>query len=374
MAYAALLCVEGKQVGDRPIEEMSPFGNIVAYAEDDGATVYFYLFFKDAEKSSPEQFKACWVRNRKSPPHDIDRGPMIDGQAPLMPRRFCRHAEPQPPLRQDALRIVWLEEADAAALLEGPDILAAIPAWSGAGGFNGYARDCVGESPFAWELGPENVIRDRVKNAAQFWQLWEQPDFWQKWRDERIAAAESAFGRHSKYYAIDGGEFPPHAMLRFDQQETVVLLTIGVSLFCVPKVEQYFEDPSPYRRIELAACLDRRCPESELAGFGQYISAQARYPWTQFVPLGSGHSMPCDSTPKAFGGARFDHIVLTHSLDGTPKIQFPQFRGDPTNVLWILPISEPERDLAVEKGTDVLLQNLTEAGVDYVIHNRQPVV
>src|SRR5436309_9496379 len=101
------------------IEEMSPFGNIVAYAQDDGRTVYFYLFFRDADEGSQEQFRTCWVRNRERAPSEFNREAMIQGHPPLMPARFCRSPAAGSPLDGNALKIVWFEEADAAALLEG---------------------------------------------------------------------------------------------------------------------------------------------------------------------------------------------------------------------------------------------------------------
>ncbi len=358
------------------IEQSSPFGNIVAVAEDDGRVVYFYLHYverSDDDESGPPM-KACWVRNRLPAPAEVDREAMEQDRAPLLPASYCKSRSAGPPLDREALSVVWFEEADAAALLEGDDLLAVIPAWGGEGGFYGYARDCVGESPYAWALSADNEMHERVRRAQQFWSLWEDDNFWGRWRDERIAAIEAVLGPHAKYYAIDDDRFPPKAMLRFDLPDRFVLITVGVSLMCLPNVERYFDDPSPYRRIELAAALDLRCTAAELDRFGGYLSAQAKYPWSQFTPLGSGHTMPCDSTPTSCGGKRFPAALLAHSLPGLKRLDLPDFRGDPTNVLWFYPITDAERSLAMEKGTERLLELLFVAGSDGVIRARKSIV
>jgi hypothetical protein len=354
------------------LEEPSPFGNIIAVVEDDDRVIYFYLHFLDTPEDDPQRMKVCWVRNRQKAPARLDQAVMERGEPPLMPAAHCVHPGAGQPLDAEALHIVWFEECDAGALLEQENILAIIPSWSGLEDFSGYARDCVGEGPFAWELSPENVLLERIRAAHEFWRLWDDEDFWSRWRDERIDAIERVLGPHTKYYAIDGDEFPPRAMLRFDLPDRYVLVTVGVSLFSQPGVERYFENPSPYRRIELAAVVDRGCPDVELARFEQYISAQARYPWSQFAPLGIGHTMPCDSTPQSCGGDRFDYVAFTNSLPGTPAIELPAFRGDPVNVLWLFPITNAERGFAENNTTVELIQRLQQAGNSILIRNRHP--
>lgn len=355
------------------LEEASPYGNIYAVVGDDDRVVYFYLHFRDLrEDDGNMSVRACWVRNRLAATQEVDVEAMEHGRAPLLPAEFCMSAGTGPPLDAAALRVVWFEECDAAALLEGNEILAVIPAWSGQGGFHGYARDCRGQGPYAWELGPARAMRERVEKAAAFWKLWDDPDYWQRWRDKRIAALESVLGRHAKYYAIDGDEFPPRAMLRFDLPNCYVLVTVGVSLFCQPSVEQYFDDPSPYRRIELAAAVASECSEGELNRLGSYISGQSRYPWMNFAALGHGHTMPCDSTPPSCGGKQFPAVLLATELAAAPKLVLPTFRGDPVNLLWLFPIAAGERDWAIENSTTGLMERLAAAGHDYVIRDRSP--
>ncbi len=355
------------------IEQASPFGNIVAVAEDDGRVVYFYLHYTQRDDDTRPPMKACWVRNRLPAPAKFDPAAMRDGLPPLLSAAHCKSRSAGPPLKADSLSVVWLEECDAAALIEGAEILAVIPSWGGEGDFCGYARDCLGEGEQAWELGADNIMHERVRRAQEFWSLWDDEDFWSRWRDERIAAIEAVLGPHTKYYAIDGGEFPPKAMLRFDLPDRFVLITVGLSLFCLPNVERHYEDPSPYRRIELAAALDRQCSAEELNRFASYISGQSKFPWSRFTWLGSGHTMPCDSTPQSCGGHKFPTTLLAAHLAGLKPIVLPPFRGDPTNVLWFYPITEAERKLAMDEGTTRMLERLRMTGCDGVIRPRKTV-
>ena len=69
------------------VEDVSPFGNIVAAVEDDERVVYFYLHYTertDDDESGPST-KACWVRNRLPAPAKLDRAAMKEGRAPLLP-------------------------------------------------------------------------------------------------------------------------------------------------------------------------------------------------------------------------------------------------------------------------------------------------
>src|SRR6185436_1514465 len=263
------------------LEQRSPLGNVSAVVEDDGRVVYLYLQYeKPPGDTAP--IRACWIRNRVAAPADVNPEEMKRGMPPLMPARYCRIPAASPPLDPRLLRFVWLEEGNGVALLEENELLAVVPPWSGMGGFDGYARDCREESPFAWPLPEGDVLKERVRRADEFWQLWDG-EFWPPWRDAMIDRLESILGPHSKYYAIDGGDWPPRAMLRFDLANCFVLATVGMSLLPMPAVEMSAGDPSPLRRIELAAAFDVNIPEGEVSQFASYLSAQVRLPWNHWT-------------------------------------------------------------------------------------------
>jgi hypothetical protein len=352
------------------LDDTSPLGNVAATVEDNGRVVYFYLHF--LENGEPQgDMRACWVRNRVPGTARLEVDDMDQGQAPLMPASDCAHPQGAAPLKADALRIVWFEEGNGAALLEGDSILAIIPPWSGEGGFWGFARDCTSaENPLAWPLTAENALHDRVRRAEEYWRMWDVEDFWRKFASALIEPLEARLGEHSHYYGIDRNEWPPKALLRFDLPEHYILITVGVSLLPQPAVERYVEDPAPHRRIELAAAIDRQCPEKEVMRMGSYLSGQSRYPWTCWNWLGDGHTMPCDSFPKTCGGDEFPAALLCAQPPGAPQFEWPAFRGDPINLLWFLPITRRERDWAEEHSSSELLEKLRAAGNDVVIRSR----
>jgi hypothetical protein len=266
--------------------------------------------------------------------------------------------------------VVWFEEGNGAALLDGDGILAIIPSWSGMGGFDGYSRQCVGEGPTAWALPEDPTIHERVRSAQEYWQLWDDESFWESYRDRLLAPLEALLGAHCKYYAIDGGNWPPRALVRFDLPQSYVLVTIGMSLLPMPRVEMEADDPSPYRRTELGAVIDRRVPEAEVSRFGSYLSRQAGYPWQSWSWLGHGHTVPCNSTPPTCGGTKLPFALLSAQMAGAPQVEWPDFRGDHINLLWVTPISAKERELATQKGSDALRAQFARAGRTTLISPR----
>ena len=105
-------------------ERVSPLGNVPAVVEDDGRVVL-------------------------ATPKTLDRSDLQRGLAPQMTAPYCRHSGPYVTLDVAGLRVVWFEEGHGAALLDEEGMFAIIPPWSGMGGFDGYARDCIGEGPVA---------------------------------------------------------------------------------------------------------------------------------------------------------------------------------------------------------------------------------
>ena len=79
----------------------------------------------------------------------------------------------------------------------------------GVDGFDGYARDCVGEGPVAWELTADNVLRNRFADADAYWAWWDENP-WPEFQGAQIAALEKTLGGHTNYYNIAfGGHSPP---------------------------------------------------------------------------------------------------------------------------------------------------------------------
>ena len=356
------------------LESQCPNGNVNALVEVDGDAVYFYLHFPEAHDEQ-ESVKACWVRNLKAGPERFSKESMTRGEAPLLPKPHCSHPRGGAPPKAKDLEIVWFEEGNGAALLERGDILAVIPPWSGIDGFAGYARDCTSENTLCWPLPDTDVLRARIENARAYWSLWDDEEFWPNYRDRLVKAYEAACrASNPRYFAIDGGNWPPKAMVLFSLPEQWVLMTLGVSLRPQPNVEMAAEDAGPLRRIELATALDRACPEKEVLAFGSYISGQSGYPWSAYTWLGDGHTMPCDAVPPSLGGKRFPAVLFAKDIPDVPQPHIPSFRGDPINLLWMLPITGKERAWAAENSSAKLRKKLARANLNGVHKKRESVV
>jgi len=355
------------------IVETSPNGNIEAFVEQDERVAVFYL--RGAENLE-FGVRSCWVRNLLPAPEQLDVSGMHDGKAPMLPSEHCQHKMGAPALNKKDLRIVWFEEGDAAALLENDDILAVIPSWSGFKGFEGYARDCIGESTLCWELGTAeaNAMHKRVTDSITYWQSWESDDDnpWTQLQEQFIDAYK-AIGNHSNYYAIDGGEWPPRAMLRIPNSAGTVFVTLGMSIRPQPKVEMQVEKPEENRRIELGICLSNDFSQEEVMRMASYISGQASLPWSEWSWLGEGHTIPCDSAPSSKFGIKFSAILLTATPPGCPTLRLPAYCEDKIKLLWMIPITDAERNIAMESNSDNLAKMLWESGVSWRHQNRKEI-
>ena len=50
--------------------------------------------------------------------------------------------------------------------------------------------------------------------------------------------------------------------------------------------------------------------------------------------------------------------LLQYAHSGTRRIALEQFLGDAVNVLWFVPISEEERQVAIDQGSEQLVSRL----------------
>ena len=354
-------------------ESISPNGNIVAVVGATPQCVHFYLSGKPETNFG---MRAVWVRNLRPAPAEFDKERVQRGEQPMMPAAMCAHPDGAAALDARNLRIVWFEEGDAAALLEGQDVLAAIPAASGREGFHGYARDCTARTPIAWPLKDATAIYRRIAQAEDFWGSWEPGHaHWPTIQDVFLREYERVFGKHKKYWGIDGGEWPPKAIASFETDAEVVLLTLGVSIRPMPKVEMTFEDPGPHRRMELGVAIERSLVTDEtLRNLASYISAQSNLPWHSYTWLGHGHTVQCEPCPVGGGNEKFAGMLLTKDPPGAPKIAMPAYRGDPVNLLWMTPITAAEWTVAQEQSSGEILKRLGEQNSIWPHRKRTSVV
>ncbi|USG66884.1 suppressor of fused domain protein [Brevibacillus ruminantium] len=353
------------------LEEFSPVCPIQAIVEEYEDCVYFYLWDHPGEEHA--SIRSCWVRNYGIAPETLDLDAMGSGLAPMLPREFCAHPDGAEKLDPEELSVVWFEECDAAALLYKGEILSVIPGWAGASAdghsYPAYARDCISESSLCFPLGtPEsNALFQRVWSAQRFWQSWEDGDAWTARQQTSLDAVTNALGPIQNYYAIDGGHWPPKALVKIEKGDVTYVLTLGVSLLPQPKVEQYTETPEQLRRFELAFACETSWLAKNEKPMLQYISSQTSLPWSYLTFLARGHTIPCQEISQIC--ERFTAVLLAQPVEA-PTVSFPTTDGDPINLLWLVPLTDAERELAMELGSEQLVERA--AGKETLIFNGEP--
>lgn len=335
------------------LEDVSPNGNVVARVEQDERCAYLYLA---GEADGPFGLRSCWVRNLAQAPEKLDADAMKGGEAPMLPAPACAHPGGAKPLAADDLRIVWFEEGDAAALYEGEEVLAIIPGWSGLKGFEGYARDCRAKTPLCWPLPSDSPLLPRLERAARFWTEWRGGAPWQAFQQAGVAAVEAALGKSLNCYSIDGGEWPPKALVRVPREGATVLASVGVSIRPQPKVD--LAEGAPPRRIELAMAVESGYFDRAPKAFLGWLAGLSELPWAAFRWLGPGSVVPCEPLPMTPTGVRFEAALLAQAPRGAPAIAFPAYRGDEVRLLWVVPITAQEREWAEKDAGAALLEKL----------------
>lgn len=103
-----------------------------------------------------------------------------------------------------------------------------------------------------------------------------------------------------------------------------------------------------YRRIELAICL-KTAPDQDPEAFNHTVDSVARQisglaalPWNHFTWLGPGHTCGLsDAAPDCSTALLvYDRQLPTAQQS---RIVLPPFRGDPVNLLWLIPITDAEQ-------------------------------
>jgi hypothetical protein len=177
--------------------------------------------------------------------------------------------------------------------------------------------------------------------------------------------------------AIDGGNWPPRALVRYRGPGQFTLVTVGMSLRPQPTVELYTQDPSPCRRIELGLAIDASLVPDDAKRLASWLSAQAALPWQAHTWLGPGHTIGTgnpDVVPAGRSGTRFTAFLLHPSPAGAPALALPPYRDDPVTLLWAVPVTDAERAVAQEDGSPAVLERLTAAGHGWVHRDRRSVV
>ena len=328
--------------------EKSPYGTIDAIVQHDGSSVYFYL-----NGPAPFGTRACWVRNLQPGPYVLDQEAMQQGRTPMLPRTHCANPAAQALPREESLHVIWLEEGNGAVLLEESEPIAFIPPWSGLDGFHGYAKECASESPICWPMPARDQMHQRFARAADFWLSFqdENENPFQPLQSRLLQVFDARFGdsQPGSYFSIDGGRFPPRGLSVYARPGHIVATTIGMSLCPQPTVELQSESPGALRRIELGIQLETQLSADDLQNIWQSLSGLAAYPWQRMTWLGPGHTVPLEAF-SALLGESYRYGLLLPDREPGEAAELPPFRGDPVNLLWLVPLTDTERG-ELEQGT-----------------------
>lgn len=342
--------------------QTSPYGNLDAIVEHDGRAVYFYL---SAGQRPDNRFgmRACWVRNLKLGPHVINQEDMEAGIAPMLPRYDCADPQLTRLPTAESLEVVWLEEGNGAALFElpvagsdqaQPHLIAVIPPWSGLDGFHGYAANCINESSVCWPMPDNPLLIQRIDSAREFWGSWS--DSTSDVHGVSVAASPFAIQQpkvlanyrkrfgiepgEENYFSAGGDQFPLRGLLHHRSDRLEVIATAGMSVCPQPAVEMFVDDPANFRRIELALVLPRQKDLNALTPVMEQLSGLSGYPWKELTWFRDGHTC-------GFKFGEYSALLLLDDVNGSRLAgvnleALPEFRGDPVNLLWMLPMTDSQ--------------------------------
>jgi Suppressor of fused protein (SUFU) len=348
------------------LESLSPYGSRRVTVEYDGLVTAAYLHDDTAAVS------ATWIANHAPAPQVTDEALLDAGRAPLMPAPCTMHPEGSPPLQADALKALWFEEGDGVAVLEGGRPIAVIAGWSDMDrGMPGYSRDIIGQTPFGWSLDDAmEGFAPRLERSRAYWRWRASADGWDQFQRALFSHLAPRLGPAGHFWDTSSGgqprtgvtERPPAA-----HRPYTVLSTVGMSAQRMPVIEQVLDDPAEYARIELA--LATTLPSPQAARVFLWLAV---YPWRAVTWFGPGHSVRWYDERATFplgGGA--EAVLLLDSpgaLDGPepPDLAGFEFGGDPVRWLWVVPISERDRQRAKDRGSASLVSQLAVEGRSWI--------
>jgi hypothetical protein len=351
------------------LESVSPYGSRKVTVEYDGLTTAAYLHDDTAAIS------ATWIANHRPAPPAADQARLDAGRAPLMPAGRTKHPAGRPPLPAAALEALWFEEGDGVAILQHGRPIAVIAGWSDMDrGMPGYSSDVIGQTPFGWSLDDAmEGLAPRLDRSRAYWRWRGSAAGWGQFQQALLGHLAPRLGPGGHYWDASAGNQPLTGVTErpaSPRRPYTVLSTVGMSCQRMPVVEQVLDDPSGYARIELA--IATTLPSAQAARVFLWL---ATYPWRAVTWFGPGHSVRWYHEPATFplgDGEVYGSVLLLDSPGVLPGPEPPDlsgfsFGGDPVRWLWVVPISERDRQLAKERGSAALVARLAAQQRSWVV-------
>ncbi|MBQ9695787.1 MAG: suppressor of fused domain protein [Oscillospiraceae bacterium] len=338
---------------DYILESRSPVCGMEAVIDRD-AHAYYLVMLHHAKV-----VRMLWIANRIPAPPDIAASyqRVSIGHHFLMPAPYVMHAPGGIELDPGKLTIIWYPSGDGVGVFYGDTILCASPTTANAKTFPGFTRYVREKTPYGWPFLPnaESVEAD-VLDAVKFWGFMRREATWQEVQQKHLEVLHAFFGQHEQYYAIDGGKFPPRALVQGRRDGAVYSITAGMSLLPMPKTElTYLEKTPQHCRTELGFAAREHffgLPEQ----MAPRISAAANAPWEMLSMLDHGHMIDIADIPG------FPEMLLVdpRRTPGMECPEYPGFWGCRINLLWMVPVTAEEIAFAEKHGSAALLDKASD--------------
>lgn len=344
----------------------SPLCDIKAVVDMDENAYYLYLL--EHPDTEPSVLRTLWICNRKPTPKELDVKGMEEGIAPMLPEDFVSEEHPAEGMEIDPekLSAVWYESGDSIAVFYDDELICSVPPYAGFHDFPGFSRYAKGQHKYAWALpdAMDNFIK-RIDKTIDFW-TYMNKDLWQKSQEEHLKVLDKFFdSRHDGFFGIDGKKFPPRALAQGHRNGTVYGISLGVSLFPMPKSEIVFDtDYSKYSHVEFGFANEEKY-SSVLKMMYPFIGRIADIPWKRLNVLWHGYNFGFD------GIEGFDGIVLINPrfVQGLEKPKYRNLLGNEINLLWLVPITHEELEFLNKNGIDALLERCKNPQKLHIFNN-----
>jgi hypothetical protein len=238
-------------------------------------------------------------------------------------------------------------------------------------GMPGYSRDVIGQTPFGWSLDDAmEGLAPRLERSRAYWRWRNSPSGWSQFQQALLGHLLPRLGPGGHYWDASAGKEPLIGITERPAgpgRPYTVLSTVGMSSQRMPVVEQVLDDPSGYARIELALATTLSSVQA-----ARVFLWLATYPWHAVTWFGPGHSVRWYHEPSTFPLGTGEAVLLLDAPGALPGPQPPDlsgfgFGGDPVRWLWIIPISERDRQLAKERGSAALVGQLAARQQSWIV-------
>ncbi|MGY8767401.1 MAG: hypothetical protein ACKVH8_03060 [Pirellulales bacterium] len=212
-----------------------------AVLEYENDSIYLY---NHPHNGNPD-LKSSWVANtkrrwlRKS---DI-KSDMDKGLQPYMPKDYCNESGYIKDFKDsENWELQWGLDQNSIAVSYKGKIITIMPEWSGENGFYGYSAGVIGETPLAWPLKDDNLQINRFLKEKEFLESWSE-SIWISHQERLLKTFDALYSGESRYFAADGGKWPPLGIHYCNTGDIEFMSTIGMSQLPMPAYGMPYEEP-----------------------------------------------------------------------------------------------------------------------------------